>query len=324
MVHNTKNRDFPQPELSLAEAAAVLAAGRMPSAKPATPAWCAAAASLLEATARKPGNVHPEASFADLTHAELCTAAGAIMPALQQAGRQPLGQVIHAAVVAARAVSRSNANLGIVLAVAPLVAASQRTDATLKPATVRDVLASCTSTDAAAIYAAIQSAGAGGLGTRSEHDLATAPPPCIITAMRHAASTPPADSIAALWGMGYESLWAGPVADLAAFDAAGYGWEQTIIQAALAQLARTPDSLIARRHGSETAAAVSARAATVQALPAARQPEGLAAFDRFLRQPRRLNPGTTADLIAAALYIHLWTRTGPAKESPPPCPSTIT
>ncbi len=302
----------------------MLAAGRVPSAKPATPAWCAAAASLLEATARKPGNVHPEASFRDLTHAELCAAAGAITPALQQAGRQPLGQVIHAAVVAARAVSRSNANLGIVLAVAPLVAASQQTDDPLRPATVRGVLASCTSTDTAAIYAAIQSAGAGGLGTRSEYDLATAPPPCIITAMRYAASTPPADNIAALWGIGYESLWAGPVADLATLDAAGRGWEQTIIQAALAQLARTPDSLIARRHGSETAAAVSARAAAVQALPAAMQPAGLAAFDRFLRQPHRLNPGTTADLIAAALYIHLWTRTGPAKESPPPCPSTIT
>jgi triphosphoribosyl-dephospho-CoA synthetase len=31
----------------------------------------------------------------------------------------------------------------------------------------------------------------------------------------------------------------------------------------------------------------------------------VAAFDHDLRVPRRLNPGTTADLIAASLYVLL-------------------
>ena len=41
---------------------------------------------------------------------------------------------------------------------------------------------------------------------------------------------------------------------------------------------------------------------------AAAAPDWLAAiadFDASLRAPRRLNPGTTADLVAAALYILL-------------------
>jgi triphosphoribosyl-dephospho-CoA synthetase len=33
--------------------------------------------------------------------------------------------------------------------------------------------------------------------------------------------------------------------------------------------------------------------------------QAAAAFDRALRVPRRVNPGTTADLLAAALYILL-------------------
>ena len=36
--------------------------------------WCAAGASILEASAPKPGNVHPAAAFDDLTHAELVAA----------------------------------------------------------------------------------------------------------------------------------------------------------------------------------------------------------------------------------------------------------
>jgi triphosphoribosyl-dephospho-CoA synthetase len=52
------------------------------------------------------------------------------------------------------------------------------------------------------------------------------------------------------------------------------------------------------------AAEVSAAAAAVLAAgPAWR--EAAAEFDRSLRLPRRVNPGTSADLVAAALYILL-------------------
>jgi len=76
-----------------------------------------------------------------------------------------------------------------------------------------------------------------------------------------------------------------------------------IVECHLRQLAREPDSLIARKHGAVAAANVSAGAAAILRLPAAKRPAATAAFDASLRSPQRLNPGTTADIVAAALYI---------------------
>ena len=153
--------------------------------------------------------------------------------------------------------------------------------------------------DAAAVWEAISVARPGGMGTRSRLDVAGPPPADLLEAMRLAA---PHDLIARLWADGYQSLADGLVADLAAAVDAGLPLEAAIVQAFLGQLAREPDSLIARRHGHGTAAEVSRRAAEAVAAP-----DTIPAFDRFLRSPRRLNPGTTADLTAAALYMLLWT-----------------
>ena len=112
----------------------------------------------------------------------------------------------------------------------------------------------------------------------------------------------PHDSIARLWAEGYQSLAEGLVADLAAGLDAGLPLATAIVRAFLGQLAREPDSLIARRHGRDTAEDVSRRAADAVA-----RPDTIPDFDRFLRSPRRLNPGTTAYLTAAALYMLLWT-----------------
>ena len=316
VVQNAKNRNFPQPELPLVAAATQIAAGWLPNTTLRTPGWCAAAASLLEATARKPGNVHPEASFPDLRYDDLCKAAVTIAPVLDTANQRPLGTVIEEAVLKSRVVSQSNANLGIILAVAPLVASSDSLGYPLSASLVRSRIAACDEADAEAIYSAIRAAGAGGLGHRSQHDVADHPPSSIKTAMRLAARAVPADSIAALWADGYESLWNGPLADLDNFETTGCGWEETIIRTALSQLTRTPDSLIARRHGTPTAVAVSTRAAAVLPLLGDEYASEIVTFDSFLRQPKRLNPGTTADLIAAALYIHLWNSTSSSIGAP--------
>jgi len=267
--------------------------------------WAAAAASILEASAPKPGNVHPAAEFPDLTHAELVAAGLAIAPAMDAAAEVPLGHTILAAVTAARQVTRSNANLGIVLAIAPLAAvadagrqtATPSTVAAPSPAAVAGVLARLTPADSADVWTAIGLAQPGGMGQSSRHDIAGPPPDDLLAAMRLAA---PRDSIARLWSEGYESLQLGLVTDLAAGIDRGLAIYDAIVVAFLAQLAREPDSLIVRKHGSEVAAEVSRRAAA-----ALEQPLEIPAFDRFLRSPRRLNPGTTADLTAAALYILL-------------------
>jgi len=280
------------------------AVGRLPAdLAPGGRGWAAAVASILEAAAAKPGNVHPAAAFPDLSFANLVAAGIAIAPAIDAAPAQPLGGVILAAVRGATAATPSNANLGIILAIAPLAAVPGR-PRRLGPADVAAVLERLDAADAAAIWQAIRLARPGGLGRADRYDLADPPPADIRGAMQEAADR---DAIAALWAEGYGSLFAGPVADLAAALAAGASLETAIIRCHLRQLARRPDSLIARRHGLETAALVSAEAAAV----VARETESdwadrVAAFDARLRQPRRLNPGTTADLVAAALYSLLW------------------
>ena len=143
--------------------------------------WRAAAASLLESAAFKPGNVHPAAGFDDLQHDDFMAAALAIarpfntlqQPDSHRGEPQPLGRVILAAVTAAATATRSNANLGIVLAMAPLAAAALPLEEHLP-----QVLASLDSSDAETIWRAIAIAQPGGLGRVAEHDLA-GPPPCI-------------------------------------------------------------------------------------------------------------------------------------------------
>lgn len=262
--------------------------------------WCAAAAGILEATAAKPGNVHPAASFPDLSHADLVAAALAAAPAMQGAEGRPLGATILAAVQASRSAARSNANLGILLLVAPLAAvpAGQRPSAAAADA----VLAGLSRHDAVAIWEAIAIANPGGMGTTPKWDVRGPAPDDIRAAMRLAAER---DQIARLWALGYEPLFTGAVADLLRGVRAGLPLLEAIVECFLAQLAREPDSLIVRRHGPDVAARVAARADELLALPAGRRADAVAAFDRSLRQPARLNPGTTADIVAAAVYILL-------------------
>ncbi|MFM7075372.1 MAG: triphosphoribosyl-dephospho-CoA synthase, partial [Planctomycetaceae bacterium] len=161
----------------------------MPTAEPATEprrrGWCIAEACRLEATAAKPGNVRPGASFPDLDHADLVIAGLAIAPAFEAAPGRALGRTILWAVTASRRTTRSNANLGIILATAPLAAvaddgAGGRTD----PAAVAALLGRLTPADAADVWRAVAVAAPGGLGRRDRHDLAGPPPDDLLAAMR--------------------------------------------------------------------------------------------------------------------------------------------
>lgn len=265
--------------------------------------WCAAVAGILEATAAKPGNVHPAASFADLTHADLVAAAVAIAPVLERATTAPLGRTILEAVSAARSAADTNASLGIILLTAPLAAVPDGEP--LSAAAVDQVLARLDAGDAADVYRAIALARPGGMGRVDQDDVAGPPPTDLRAAMRAAADR---DQIARLWAEGFGPLFAGAVADLSTSVDAGMPLLDAIVECHLRQLAREPDSLIARKHGEAAAAKVSAAAAAILRLPATERPAATAAFDASLRSPLRLNPGTTADIVAAALYILL--RTG--------------
>lgn len=300
-------------------------------ATPESPGWRAAAASLLEAAAAKPGNVHPAAGFADLHHGQFVQAALAMARPLERlaAGRNGrrfvadadacegvrVGTAIREAIEASVAATGTNTNLGIVLAIAPLAAARLPLQEG-----VGEVLTSLDRRDAADIWEAIATARPGGLGQVATHDLQGPAPDDILAAMRAARDR---DAIARLWADGYADLFRGEHDDpgmirlleeeLAAGRAAG----AAIVAAFLRHLARHPDSLIARRHGATVAREVSRQASHILQLPDRSQPAAIAAFDATLRTGRTtpagsrpINPGTTADLVAAGLFVLLsqgWT-----------------
>jgi triphosphoribosyl-dephospho-CoA synthase len=86
-------------------------------------------------------------------------------------------------------------------------------------------------------------------------------------------------------------------------------WNDAIVETYLTLLAARPDTHIARRGGAELANDVSRRAGAVLAAGGVRSDEGrreIALMDEAMRDPRHTaNPGTTADLTAASIFVEL-------------------
>ncbi|MBM4089266.1 MAG: triphosphoribosyl-dephospho-CoA synthetase [Planctomycetes bacterium] len=265
---------------------------------------CATLACLLEASVAKPGNVHPGAEFADLSFRDFVLSAVAIGPAMDGASTSGVGTAVLAAVRATRSVVPTNTNLGTVLLLAPL--ASVPRDRSLR-AGVRDVLAAMTAADAAAVYDAIRLTRPGGLGTVRDMDVAGHPPETLLLAMQAAADR---DMVARQYVTDFSAVFDEVVAELAQ-GAVVRQWPlaAAVIHVQMQLLQRFPDSLIARKCGPRVAEEAAMRAARVLA---SGQPgeagyaAALAEFDVWLRADQhRRNPGTTADLIAAGLFVAL-------------------
>lgn len=262
-------------------------------------------ACLLEASAPKPGNVTPRRGFADARYEHFLASAAAIGPAMAAAGERGVGDTILAAIRDTRRWVRVNTNLGIVLLLAPLAKAAAAPRRPLR-SSLRRVLEGLDLTDALRTYEAIREAGPGGLGRVAEQDVRDAPTVDLMEAMRLAA---PRDAIAREYATGFEITFGRTVPELEAARGAGLGWPEAVTQAYLEVLAAVPDTHIARKHGPDAAAEASRRAAEVLGRGGMATPEGRRAarvMDRELRSgPGPRNPGTTADLVAAGLFVLL-------------------
>ena len=260
-------------------------------------------ACLLEVSAPKPGNVSPGHHFHDARYEDFLASAVAIGPALAGAGRAPLGSSIRAAVEATARWTGSNTNLGIVLLLAPLARAALRGTLPLREA-VREVLAATTVADAAEVYAAIRRARPGGLGAVAGEDVAGPPSVTLQAAMGLATDR---DSIAREYVTDFAVTFEVGAPALRAARHADLDWSDAVVEAYLRLLAAVPDTHIARKLGRAAADAVSRRAAEVEQAGGVRTGAGreaLATFDAELRSPdNSRNPGTTADLTCAALFV---------------------
>ena len=258
-------------------------------------------ACLLEVSAAKPGNVTPAHDFSDMTYADMVRSALALGPvfARRRARMRSVGELISDGVRATARVAATNTNLGIVLLFAPLVraAATRREDEALRSAT-ETTLAQLDVDDAAAAFAAIAQARAGGLGKAPEHDVRAPARVSLREAMGAAAHR---DSIASEYATGYAIVFDTGLPLLADALRDGAGTLDAIVSLHLGLLASHPDTLIERKAGAAAARAVSAAAREV--LDGTRS---LAHFDASLRGPdHRLNPGTSADLVAGTLLAAL-------------------
>jgi triphosphoribosyl-dephospho-CoA synthase len=260
-------------------------------------------ACLLEASAPKPGNVAPERHFHDTRYEDFLASAVAIGPALTGAGERPLGRTIRAAVEATARWARANTNLGIILLLAPLARAAVRPGGTLRERLGR-VLAETTVADAVEVYAAIRLARPGGLGRAEVEDVATPPTVSLREAMALAAER---DAVAREYVSDFASTFEVGAPALRAARADGLAWGDATVETFLLLLGAGRDTHIARKLGPEAAEAISRQAREVAAAGGVRHPAGreaLARLDADLRDPTNSrNPGTTADLTCAALFV---------------------
>lgn len=268
---------------------------------------CFLAACALDVAVRKPGNVSAASPGHGMDAAMFLASARAAAPALFQPGT-PVGARIEAAMAATLAVAGCNTNLGIVLLCAPLaLALERRQDGQDARTALEAVLAGLDVADAAGAYRAIAAANPGGLGRSEAQDVASAPTVGLREAMRLAA---PRDRIAAQYANGFADLFHLGLPALAR-QTAGAEAQQPLparaVQAVyLAYLAGFADSHIVRKHGPAAAQAVTAEAAPWLARAEAgadldADPD-FAEWDANLKA-RGLNPGTSADLTVATLYL---------------------
>lgn len=274
-----------------------------------TPAENAQLALLLEvAGTPKPGNVDRHRDLESLHFEQFLAGAVGAGRGLRMADRgASVGAAFEAAVDGMSYQSGGNTQFGCLLLLVPLVIAAAATDGAVSREAVDSVVDSTTVADAANFYRAF------------EHvDVAVDDPPAGADALdvRHGADVVPTleereltlhdimelgadrDANAREWVDGFPRVFDaagrilngdGPVTDRAA-------------DAYLHLLAEDLDTLVVVQHGAETAEDVHAQAAALLERDAPGD-EVVEFADELVA--RGINPGTTADLTAAALFVAL-------------------
>src|SRR5260221_2300915 len=118
-----------------------------------TPGECAQLACILEATARKPGNVTRFVDFDDLTYLDFVLSAAAMAPVMERAAEVGVGRTVLDALRATQRLVAGNSNLGMLLLLAPLAAVPAGAELETGVASVLDRL---TIDDSRTVFAAIR------------------------------------------------------------------------------------------------------------------------------------------------------------------------
>ncbi|SDQ86281.1 triphosphoribosyl-dephospho-CoA synthase [Natronobacterium texcoconense] len=276
-----------------------------------TPAQNARLALLLEvAGTPKPGNVDRRRDLADLRFEHFLAGTVGAEEGLEMAQNgDSVGDAFERAVEGMASQGGGNTQFGALLLLVPLVRATADGER-LSPSTVESVVEETTVADAAGFYRAFDHVDVfvadpptemEPLDVRRGSDAVPALEDRGLTLLDVMDRSVPGDDVAREWVTGFERSFAaadrlveaeGPATDRAA-------------SVFLSLLAERPDTLVANRHDEDVARKVSDRAATLFERDALEtDPDAVETFAEDLVE-RGINPGTTADVTAAGLYIAL-------------------
>ncbi len=283
-------------------------------------------ACLLEVAAPKPGNVHRGADFEDATLVDFMTSAVILGQTIDQLNERPVGYTIRAVIEATRLATGTNTNLGMVLLLVPLAKATTNNAGIIDRHGVGQVLRALDTADADDVFAAIRFAKPAGLGTVAEMDVRQADSASdydLVAAMSLAQDR---DLVARQYTNGFAEVFDCGVPWLVEGRSRFRNLTDAIVFSHVSFMANFPDSLIARKCGEQTAAhsqMLAAKAlaeinfeATRREKDPGKMPHALERFwqcigelDFWLRSDgHRRNPGTSADLVAASLYVAIQSR----------------
>ena len=297
-------------------------------------AQCLELAILLEVSADKPGNVNLLVGFEGTNHMHFLASAVAAAPFFRLAAERGLavsvgemaldnvgvGQIIRDCVSEIANWQRGgNTLLGTVLLFVPLAVAAGMTpmkNGVFQLSELRQnlkkVVEATTPEDAAAVYEAIRIAKPSGLGKAPDLDVND--PASIdrilnerITLFHVFQIASTYDRVCSEWVNNYPVTFDFAYPRLKGRIDSGEDLNTAIVHAFLEVLATYPDTFIARKAGVDKALQVSALAMEVLENGGLKTPAGrekLRLFDAFLRlDGNNLNPGTTADITAAAIAL---------------------
>lgn len=291
-------------------------------------ATAAVLACLLEVSAPKPGNVNRFRDFADTKYEHFLASASAMYKPFLQAAESgfalargereeaEIGYFIRECVKRAREWhTGGNTNLGIAMLIIPLctgagyvVAKQNKIDIEYIIDYAKNLVVNSTSTDAINLYKAIRLANPGGLNKVNKMDVFDDQSFEIIIKnklnMYDVLKIAEYDLIAQELYNGYKITFEYGYKGIMKYYSETKDLNFSILKTFLEILADHEDSLIVRKVSKEKASEISRRAKEV--LEKGIEEDILSEFDSYLREKGNLyNPGASADIIAASLFLCL-------------------
>ncbi|NVM55518.1 MAG: triphosphoribosyl-dephospho-CoA synthase [Candidatus Helarchaeota archaeon] len=293
-----------------------------------------AIAALLEVSGYpKPGNVHRTQDFGETRYEHFLISSVAIIPSLQEIAYRgkcaqqnqivlnelKLGEYILKAVKSTQLWQKGgNTNLGIILLFVPLACAAGMLIEHPNPSipvfreNLNSIIKNSTSEDTIKLYEAIRLANPGGLGAVENFDINDTSPETIhkenMNLYEIFKISDTRDNIAREWITKFQITFE-----------VGYPYFQEIFQKTndinisivhtyLKILGDIPDTFLSRKYGKELAERISSEAKDILnqgGLLSKQSIELLWKFDLKLRNKKKINPGTSADLTAATIMVAL-------------------